>query len=176
MINLIALLIAILIAVWVAAMKNQPASKMIRVPTPLIKFVNELSRLYRQGKKEPLYQGLRELIARVDSSCDINEFDRVSSIDSNLIADLIQRIERLESKLEQTDSVSAISFDSSFKNEGGVTQGELAKRLGCDSSTLTKNRKKRSFDEWSRSKDPEGKAWRYLSDMQRYGVVQDKSS
>jgi DNA-binding MarR family transcriptional regulator len=93
-----------------------------------------------------------------------------------LIADLIQRIERLESKLEQTDSVAAIKTDSSFKNEGGVTQGELAKRLGCDSSTLTKNRKKPSFDEWSRRKDPEGKAWKYLSDMQRYGLVQDKSS
>ena len=52
-----------------------------------------------------------------------------------------------------------------------LTQAELAKRLGCDSGTLTKNRKKPSFQEWSQSKDPEGKAWKYLPDTQRYGLV-----
>lgn len=54
-----------------------------------------------------------------------------------------------------------------------LTQGELAKRLNCDSGTLTKNRKKPTFEEWSRSKDPEGKAWKYLPDVQRYSLVME---
>jgi hypothetical protein len=37
---------------------------------------------------------------------------------------------------------------------------------------LTKNRKKPSFEEWSRNKDPEGKAWKYLSNTQHYGLVE----
>jgi hypothetical protein len=41
---------------------------------------------------------------------------------------------------------------------------------------LTKNRKKPSFEEWSRSKDPEGKAWGYLPDTQRYALVEVQKS
>jgi regulator of replication initiation timing len=57
-----------------------------------------------------------------------------------------------------------------------LTQAELAKRLNCDSGTLTKNRKKSTFEEWSRSKDPDGKSWKYLPDTQRYGFVEAQKS
>jgi hypothetical protein len=69
------------------------------------------------------------------------------------------------------------AFDRASANDQELlTQAELAKRLGCDSGTLTKNRSKPSFKEWSQSKDPEGKAWRYLPDSQRYGLVEAQKS
>jgi hypothetical protein len=42
---------------------NKP-SAMVRVPTPLIPAVRELSRLHRQGRTSEVLQGLDELIWR----------------------------------------------------------------------------------------------------------------
>ena len=49
--------------------ENKP-SEMIRVPTPLIPAVRELSRLHRQGRTSEVLQGLDELILALDSSSD----------------------------------------------------------------------------------------------------------
>ena len=42
-----------------------------------------------------------------------------------------------------------------------LIQSELAKRLDVHSSTILKHRSEREFPEWSRSRDPEGIAWKY---------------
>jgi hypothetical protein len=42
-----------------------------------------------------------------------------------------------------------------------LIQSELAKRLDVHSSTILKRRAERGFPEWSRSRDPEGIAWKY---------------
>lgn len=42
-----------------------------------------------------------------------------------------------------------------------LIQSELAKRLDVHSSTILKHRSERGFPEWSRSRDPEGIAWKY---------------
>jgi hypothetical protein len=52
-----------------------------------------------------------------------------------------------------------------------LTQAELSKRLGVDPATLSKNRAKANFPEWSRGKDPKGMAWRYLPEAKRYTPV-----
>jgi polyhydroxyalkanoate synthesis regulator phasin len=49
-----------------------------------------------------------------------------------------------------------------------LTQAELGKRLGVDPATLSKNRAKANFPEWSQGKDPKGMAWRYLPEAKRY--------
>jgi hypothetical protein len=52
-----------------------------------------------------------------------------------------------------------------------LTQAELSKRLGVDPATLSKNRAKPNFPEWSQGKDPKGMAWRYLPGAKRYTPV-----
>ncbi len=87
-------------------------------------------------------------------------------------------VDNLQKEGEQLDARNleleklAITLQPTTNNQESLTQAELAKRLGCDSGTLTKNRKKPGFKEWSQSKDPEGKAWRYLADTQRYSLIE----
>lgn len=42
-----------------------------------------------------------------------------------------------------------------------LSQAELARRLGCSSSTLSNRRDRPDFPQWSKSKDPEGIGWHY---------------
>ena len=49
-----------------------------------------------------------------------------------------------------------------------LTGKELAQRLKVHPATLTKNRAKETFADWTRDRDPEGKAWQYLSEAERY--------
>ena len=49
-----------------------------------------------------------------------------------------------------------------------LTQANLAKRLQVDSATLTKNRSKPNFPDWSEDKDPENVRWNYLPELKRY--------
>jgi len=52
-----------------------------------------------------------------------------------------------------------------------LTQANLAKRLQVDSATLTKNRSKPNFPDWSEDKDPENVRWSYLAELKRYTPV-----
>lgn len=73
-----------------------PASQMIRVPTPLVDAVKELSRLHRQGYTRAILTGLQQLIASVDSNADSatlsvrdSDITTASRIDSEVIAGMI---------------------------------------------------------------------------------------
>lgn len=72
---------------------------MLRVPTPLIPTVQELSRLHREGYTKALLQRLQELIANIDSNSDID-----FGADSEAVKQLAQRLEELESRLANSDS------------------------------------------------------------------------
>ena len=49
-----------------------------------------------------------------------------------------------------------------------LIQGDLAKRLDLNSSTVGRRKNKLDFPEWSQSKDPEGVAWKYLADKELF--------
>ena len=49
-----------------------------------------------------------------------------------------------------------------------LLQSELAKRLDVHSSTVYKRRDDPDFPEWSRSKDPEGIAWKFIPDTKQF--------
>lgn len=49
-----------------------------------------------------------------------------------------------------------------------LTGKELSLRLKVHPATITKNRTKPTFTDWTRSRDPEGKAWQYLAEIERY--------
>jgi len=49
-----------------------------------------------------------------------------------------------------------------------LIQSELAKRFDVHSSTVYKRRADPDFSEWSRSRDPEGIAWKYSSETREF--------
>jgi hypothetical protein len=83
-------------------MSNEP-SKMIRVPTPLIEAVRDLSRLHRQGRTKAVLKGVEKLVIFIDSESDID----IDSVRDSL-SKLTERLERLES--EQSDSKQDIDI------------------------------------------------------------------
>jgi chromosome segregation ATPase len=99
----------------------------------------------------------------------------LEAADGDLKHELLNKDEEIAHLKEELERL-AIAPQPMTQDQEPMTQAELAKRLGCDSGTLTKNRKKPSFQEWSQSKDPEGKAWRYLPDTQRYSLVEAQKS
>jgi hypothetical protein len=54
-----------------------------------------------------------------------------------------------------------------------VTQAELAERLRVHRATLTKNRDKDNFANWSKRKDPDGFAWHYDSRTERFHQIEE---
>lgn len=52
-----------------------------------------------------------------------------------------------------------------------LTGKELSQRLKVHPATITKNRTKPTFTDWTRGRDPEGKGWQYLLEVERYKPV-----
>lgn len=44
----------------------------------------------------------------------------------------------------------------------------MVERLGVKSSTLGSAKKKPDFSSWSKSKDPEGVAWQWVTEFKRF--------
>ncbi len=55
------------------------------------------------------------------------------------------------------------SENSESINNRSLIQAELAKRLALNSSTVGRRKSDPDFSEWSKSKDPESIAWKYVS-------------
>jgi uncharacterized coiled-coil DUF342 family protein len=100
----------------------------------------------------------------------------LEAANGDLRNDLLMKDEKIAHLNEELGKLKAIAPQPTTNDQELLTQAELSKRLGCDSGTLTKNRKKSSFYEWSQSKDPEGKAWKYLPDTHRYALFLHKPS
>lgn len=63
------------------------------------------------------------------------------------------------------------SNNSSDSN--GINQTNLAKRLGVNKGTISKAKRQANFSEYTKKKDPEGKAWRYDEGLQLFFIVED---
>jgi hypothetical protein len=103
--------------------------------------------------------------------------ERLSGFAANqndLLNRLQERLQQLEVQVVQlslSDRSPSPVVDAavdSVDREETLTQAELAKRLDVDSATLTKNRSKSNFANWSQDKDPDQKAWSYLPELKRY--------
>lgn len=57
-----------------------------------------------------------------------------------------------------------------------LIQAELAKRFDVHSSTIYKRRDDPDFAEWSRSRDPEGIAWKFLPDTKEFLPLEEQKS
>lgn len=76
--------------------------------------------------------------------------------------------EASETNLEQ---VEPISHTNSVPQS--LIQSELAKRLNVYSSTVYKRRNDPEFSEWSRSKDPDGIAWKFSPKTKEFQPVKE---
>ncbi|WP_424102490.1 hypothetical protein [Moorena producens] len=61
-------------------------------------------------------------------------------------------------------------FNSLSQFLQGLSEEELAQRLGVAPAILQQLRDKPDFKQWSQDKDPESVSWRYQKDKQRYIV------
>ncbi len=70
-----------------------------------------------------------------------------------------------ESLTSPQDSFGQVSvLDKQEKAHLSLIQAELAKRLDVNSSTVGRRKSDPDFAEWSKSKDPEAIAWKYMPD------------
>jgi chromosome segregation ATPase len=99
----------------ISAMSDDLPSRMIRVPTPLVDAVRELSRLHRQGRSKAVLEGIQKLITAIDSNTVID----IDSI-SETISKLTERLDRLEAR--PTESRPDIDIDSVTQMISGVSQ------------------------------------------------------
>jgi polyhydroxyalkanoate synthesis regulator phasin len=83
-------------------------------------------------------------------------------------------VDNVDNKHSHPSPTSVDKFVDSVDDT--LTQAELSKRLGVDPATLSRNRAKANFPEWSQSKDPKGMAWSYLPEAKRYTPVLSTSS
>jgi hypothetical protein len=73
-----------------------------------------------------------------------------------------------EVKERSVDKVDKIVDEISKRLLNGV---DLAKRLSVNPGTLTRNRAKPNFTQWSQGKDPEQLAWQYVPQVEQYAPV-----
>jgi DNA-binding XRE family transcriptional regulator len=57
---------------------------------------------------------------------------------------------------------------SSKSSEDSLSQAELAKRFGVNESSVSRNKEKENFPEWSRKRDPESIPWKYCEEIKRF--------
>ncbi|MBD2778644.1 hypothetical protein [Iningainema tapete] len=106
--------------------KKTPPSQMLRVPTPLIEAVKELSRLHRLGQTNAVLLGLQSLISNIDSNTD-------SDIGaSETVKQLQLRLEKLESRFDSDiDSKSILKSVTNLEEKLEALTTRLAQLEGA---------------------------------------------
>lgn len=87
-------------------MPDEPPSQMIRIPTPLIDAVRELSRLHRAGRTKAVLEGVQKLVTAIDSEADVD----IDSI-AEAISKLTERLDRMEAQQSDTERLEKVEND-----------------------------------------------------------------
>jgi hypothetical protein len=85
-------------------------------------------------------------------------------------------VDNVDHSVDNTEEVKDINVDSvntvvDKTNDRLLSGADLAKRLGVNPGTLSRNRAKPNFTQWSQGKDPEQWAWQYVSELEGYAPV-----
>jgi hypothetical protein len=85
-------------------------------------------------------------------------------------------VDHVDKKVDTTEEVKDRTVDHVDKNVDDtgdrlLSGADLAKRLGVNPGTLSRNRGKPNFTQWSQGKDPEQWAWQYVSEVEQYAPV-----
>jgi hypothetical protein len=85
-------------------------------------------------------------------------------------------VDNVDDNVDNTEEVKDINVDSFNTivdkiSDRLLSGADLAKRLGVNPGTLSRNRAKPNFTQWSQGKDPEQLPWQYVSEVERYAPV-----
>jgi hypothetical protein len=85
-------------------------------------------------------------------------------------------VDNVYNNVDTTEEVKDINVDSvntivDKTSDRLLSGADLAKRLGVNPGTLSRNRAKPNFTQWSQGKDPEQWAWQYVSELEGYAPV-----
>lgn len=164
-------------------------TRQVRVPEPIISQCHELIERYQsyiadggQPLEPPRFLDVgHKAVNNFTQAQEVEQLKaQIAQLEEShkLVDKYRQRVEELTKELvevkNERDQLKPVDNFNRLEtsNQQLLTQAELAKRLGCDQGTLTKNRGKTNFGEWSRDKDPDQKAWKYLPDIKRFALVQ----
>lgn len=86
----------------------------------------------------------------------------VDSVDKNVDITTEEVKERIVDVVDKDVDVTSNRF---------LSGADLAKRLAVNPRTLSRNRAKPNFTQWSQGKDPEQWAWQYVSEVEQYAPV-----
>jgi hypothetical protein len=115
-------------------------------------------------------RGIAQL-AKQEQNQEQNQNNETKITESSPVAQLTKEESVLKTEPEtqvfETETNEAVSIDAGHS----LIQAELAKRLDLNSSTVGRRKSEPDFEEWSRSKDPEGVAWKYEPDTKMYVAV-----
>lgn len=81
---------------------------------------------------------------------------------------LPSELSELPSELSELPSELSELPSELSKLPSELSEGELAKRLDVSKATLSRNRAKPGFSEWSQARDPEALPWEYDADLKLY--------
>lgn len=118
-----------------------------------------------QGELQGLQYAYQQQLDRFETVVRENESLRLS------VKDYTEQLEQLHQELDQLKHSNQRLEEEQRTmpiNDSYLNQASLARRLGIHPGTLTKNRVKPDFAEWSKGKDPYGMAWQYLPNVERY--------
>lgn len=111
--------------------------------------------------KEPSkfsFRGLAQLARQQQEHGDTATETQLEKSDT----DFSDRIEARKTEgLEKKSLTEDLETKENPSDESALIQAELAKRLDLNSSTVGRRKSDPDFPEWSKSKDPEGIAWKY---------------
>jgi hypothetical protein len=126
--------------------------------------------------------GLDERVESVEANQNeiLNRLQEIESLLNDLSATAESRasqmsVDIVDNTVDRENSAPVINVDivddTVDSGDRLLTQKELSERLGVHAGTLTRNRSKANFADWSADKDPEGLAWKYLPEVERYASL-----
>jgi hypothetical protein len=90
----------------------------------------------------------------------IDQKDEIKRLTAT-INQLRGRVEALEKASKPIEAIREISNKLHSPPNESLNCSQLARRLGVNHGTISKNRGKPDFEEWTKGKDPDAIAWKY---------------
>lgn len=124
----------------------------------------------QQQVKEPSPKNIAQLV-------DLEENQPIPEVESQVsTAEAVQPIvespkpfeETTPAQIEVDRSVTESPSEEAESTGLSLNQADLAKRLDINPSTVGRRKSEPDFPEWSQSKDPEGVAWKYITETKMF--------
>jgi hypothetical protein len=140
----------------------------------------------RLAAKDSIEHELREQLRRLEQKQDgiLEEINVVVADEKSLLSSLAVKVMSLQAKLDglslavrksselpgelPSELPGELPSELSGELPSELTEAELAKRLDISKTTLSRNRNKPNFSEWTQARDPEALAWEYDAESKLY--------